>query len=191
MKKNKITESAIEQYSIDLLEKQGYSYIYGPDIAPDRDVQVPRAQDVQKRPPDSETPIRQSFEEVLLLDKLKTAIARINPKIPADIREDAIKQLQRINSPELINNNETFHRMLTEGINVTYQKDGNSRGDLVWLVDFNDPENNDFTVLNQLTVIENHVNKRPDVILFVNGLPLVVIELKNPADENATSTFRF
>ncbi|MFH0975426.1 MAG: type I restriction endonuclease subunit R [Spirochaetota bacterium] len=166
---HKITESSIEQYSIALLEKQGYSYIYGPDIAPD-----------------SETPARKSFEEVLLPDKLKRAIARINPKIPADIRDDAIKQLQRINSPELINNNETFHRMLTEGINVTYQKGGNSRGDLVWLVDFNDPENNDFTVLNQLTVIENHVNKRPDVILYINGLPLVVIELKNPADENAT-----
>ncbi len=76
--------------------------------------------------------------------------------------------------------------MLTEGIKVSYQKDGSSRGDLVWLIDFNSPENNDFLVLNQYTVIENHVNKRPDVVLFVNGLPLVIIELKNPADENAT-----
>ena len=73
--------------------------------------------------------------------------------------------------------------MLTEGVKVRYQKDGNSRGDLVWLIDFSAPENNDFLVLNQYTVIENHVNKRPDVVLFVNGLPLVIIELKNPADE--------
>jgi type I restriction enzyme R subunit len=76
--------------------------------------------------------------------------------------------------------------MLTEGINVSYMKDGHSRGDLVWLVDFNDPENNDFLVVNQFTAIENNVNKRPDILLFINGLPLVVIELKNPADENAT-----
>ena len=83
-------------------------------------------------------------------------------------------------------NNESFHRLLTEGVKVSYQKDGNQRGDLVWLVDFANPENNNFVVANQLTVIENGVNKRPDVVLFVNGLPLVVIELKNAADENAT-----
>jgi type I restriction enzyme R subunit len=175
MANSKITESAIEEFAIELLEKHGYQYIYGPDIAPD-----------------SETPERTSFEDVLLLEKLKNAVSRINPSIPAEAREDAIKQIERLNSPELITNNETFHRMLTEGIKVTYQKDGNSRGDLVWLIDFIEPENNDFIVLNQYTVIENHVNKRPDVILFVNGLPLVVIELKNPADENATvhSAFR-
>ncbi len=166
---NRITESSIETFTIELLEKHGYQYVYGPDIAPD-----------------SETPERTTFEEVILLEKLKTAVSRINPAIPAEAREDAIKQIERLNSPELITNNETFHRMLTEGIKVTYQKDGNSRGDLVWLIDFNKPENNDFIVLNQYTVIENHVNKRPDVILFVNGLPLVVIEIKNPADENAT-----
>lgn len=166
---NRITESAIEEFAIELLEKQGYQYIYGPLIAPD-----------------SDTPERASFEDVVLLERLEAAVARINPIVPADAREDAIKQIMRLSSPELIANNEAFHRLLTEGIKVTYQKDGHSRGDLVWLVDFREPENNDFVVLNQLTIIENHVNKRPDVILFVNGLPLVVIELKNPADENAT-----
>jgi type I restriction enzyme R subunit len=172
---NRITESAIEQFAINLLEKHGYSYLFGPDIAPD-----------------SENPKRQSFEEVLLLDRLKDAIARINPSIPADVREDAIKQIRRLSSPELIAGNEIFHRMLTEGIKVIYRKDGESRGDFVWMVDFANPENNDFIVLNQFTVVENNVNKRPDIILFVNGLPLVVIELKNPADENATvqSAFR-
>ncbi len=164
-----LTESAIEAFAIELLEKQGYQYIYGPSIAPD-----------------SDTPVRASFEEVILTERIKAAVARINPTVPADARDDAVKQITRLNSPELIANNEAFHRLLTEGIKVTYQKDGQSRGDLVWLVDFHEPENNDFLVLNQFTVIENHVNKRPDVILFVNGLPLVVIELKNPADENAT-----
>jgi len=172
---NKITESAIEKFAIELFEKQGYQYIYAPSIAPD-----------------SDTPERKLFEDVLLMERLQTAVGRINPSIPADIREDAIKQIQRLNSPELIANNEALHRMLTEGIRVSYQKDGNSRGDLVWLIDFKNPENNDFIVANQFTVIENNVNKRPDVILLVNGLPLVVIELKNPADENATvrSAFR-
>jgi type I restriction enzyme R subunit len=166
---NKITESEIEKFAIELLEKKGYQYIYAPSIAPD-----------------SETPEREIFEDVLIMERLQTAVGRINPSIPADIREDAIKQIQRLNSPELIANNETFHRMLTEGIKVGYQKDGYNRGDLVWLIDFKNPENNDFLVANQFTVIENNINKRPDVILFVNGLPLVVVELKNPADENAT-----
>ncbi|MGB3459738.1 MAG: HsdR family type I site-specific deoxyribonuclease [Halobacteriota archaeon] len=169
MTTNKITESAIEELAIELLEKQGYQYIYAPDIAPD-----------------SETPERTSFDDVLLLDRLRKAVGRINPSIPADAREDAIKQILRLNSPELIANNEAFHKMLTEGIKVSYQKDGADRGDLVWLLDSKNPQNNDFLVTNQFTVIENEENKRPDVILFVNGLPLVVIELKNPADENAT-----
>jgi type I restriction enzyme R subunit len=163
----KITESAIEELAIDLLEKQGFQYIHGYNIAPD-----------------SETPERASFEDILLLERVKTAVSRINPSIPPDAREDAIKQIQRLSlaqhgsSPDLIANNETFHRMLTEGINVSYQKGGSNRGDLVWLIDFNKPENNDFLVVNQYTVVENNVNKRPDVILFINGIPLVVIELK-------------
>ena len=172
---SRITESTIEEFAIELLEHQGYQYIYGPNIAPD-----------------SITPERQSFEDVLLIERLTAAVSRINPHVPLDARKDAIKQLLRLNSPELIANNESFHRMLTEGIKVSYQKDGSNRGDLVWLIDFTSPENNDFVVLNQYTVIENNINKRPDVVLFINGLPLVIIELKNPADENATvlSAFR-
>ncbi|MCM2283701.1 MAG: type I restriction endonuclease subunit R [Desulfobacula sp.] len=171
----RITESAIEKFTIDLLEKAGYHYIYGPTIAPD-----------------GETPERESFEDVLLMDRLRKAMGRINPTVPQECREDAVKQIQRLISPELTANNEAFHRLLTEGIKVTVQKAGRSRGDLVWLLDFKNPENNDFLVVNQFTVMENNVNKRPDVILFVNGLPLVVIELKNPVDENATvrSAFR-
>lgn len=165
----RITESAIEKFAIELLEKSGYQYIYAPSIAPD-----------------SETPERESFEDVLLLERLQTATGRINPTIPADIRKDAIKQIQRLASSELNANNEAFHRLLTEGIKISFQKKGYSRGDLLWLIDFNNPENNDFLVANQFTVFENNINKRPDIVLFINGLPLVIIELKNPVDENAT-----
>jgi len=170
----RITESAIEELVIELLEKQDYEYVSGPDIAPDG---------VKAE--------RRSFEDVLLLKRLKNAVNRINAKIPPDAREDAIKQIQNLNSSELITNNETFHRMLTEGIKVSYQKDGVERGDLVWLIDFKNPENNEFLVVNQFTVIEGNINKRPDIILFVNGIPLVIIELKNPADEQATVTSAF
>ena len=166
---NRITENTIEEFSIELLEQLGYQYIYAPDIAHD-----------------GERPERNSYEDVLLTERLKNSISRINPKTPIDSQNEALKEIQRINSPELLANNETFHRMLTEGINVSYQKDGNRRGDLVWLIDFENPQNNEFVVANQFTVIENGNNKRPDVILFVNGIPLVVLELKNPADENAT-----
>ena len=164
-----ITESKIEEYTIQLLEELGYEYIYAPDIAPD-----------------SSNPQRTSFSEVIFPDKVKSAIERINKNIPSSAYESAFKELQRISAPELIANNESFHRMMTEGIKVTYQKDGYERGDLIWLIDFDHPENNEFLVVNQLTVIENNVNKRPDVILFINGLPIVVMELKNPVDENAT-----
>ena len=166
---NKITESTIEDFVIELLISQGYQYIDGPDIAPDGD-----------------KPERTTFGDVILFGRLRKAIERINPHIPTEARKDAIRQLQRFSAPDLIANNEAFHRMLTEGVKVSYNKDGIERGDLVWLIDFNNPENNDFLVVNQFTVIENNINKRPDVVIFVNGLPLVVIELKNPADENAT-----
>lgn len=165
----RLTEHKIENFAINLLERLGYQYVYAPDIAPD-----------------TEQAERSSYEEVLLLGRLKEAISRINPRIPHDNQEEALKEIQRINSPELLTNNEAFHRMLTEGINVSYQKDGNQRGDLVWLIDFENWENNEFVAANQFTVIEDGNTKRPDVILFVNGIPLVVMELKNAADENAT-----
>lgn len=165
----KITESAVEAFAIELLERQGYRSSYGPDLAPDGD-----------------RPARDSFEDLILFDRLEPAVARINHGVPAEARDDAIKQLKCLSSPELVAGNEAFHRMLTEGISVNYQKAGQTRGDLVWLVDWSDPEANDFEVVNQFTVVEEGANKRPDLILFVNGLPLVVVELKNPVDENAT-----
>lgn len=165
----RITEHSIEEFAIELLDKLGYEYIYAPNIAPD-----------------GETPERETYEQVLLIERLQNAVKRINKSIPADAQSEALKEIQRIASPEILANNEAFHRLLTEGIPVSKRVDGDDRGDRVWLIDFKNPFNNDFVVANQFTVVENNNNKRPDVILFVNGIPLVVIELKNAADENAT-----
>lgn len=170
-----LTEYQIESFAIQLFEHLGYKSLYGPDIAPD-----------------GPNPQRTSFEEVVLKESLRKAVLRINHELPVAVCEEAIKEVLRIASPDLLANNERFHRMLTEGISVSVYREGVERGELVWLVDFDNPLNNEFTVVNQYTIIENGRNKRPDLILFVNGLPLVVIELKNAADENATlqSAFR-
>ncbi|GAC1374445.1 MAG: type I restriction endonuclease subunit R [Aquirhabdus sp.] len=166
---HKLTESAIEDYAISLFERLGYSYVHAPSIAPD-----------------SDTPERQSYADVLLTERLGNALQRINPRISSDVRHAALKEVQRVHSPDLLANNETFHRLLTEGVTVSLHKDGAERGEKVWLIDFSHPDNNEFVIANQYTVIENHQNKRPDLVLFVNGIPLVVIELKNASDENAT-----
>jgi type I site-specific restriction-modification system R (restriction) subunit/very-short-patch-repair endonuclease len=174
---HKLSEDAIEHLAIERLEAEGYSYRHGPDIAPDGSM-----------------PERASYGDVLLLGRVEAAVARLNPTIPHNARLDAIRQIQRLNSPDLLANNETFHRLLTEGVPIAYHQNGQERGDLVWLVDFDRPENNDYLVVNQFTVVSagaTTVTKRPDVILFVNGLPLVVIELKNAADENATISAAF
>ncbi len=165
----KLTESAIEDFAIKLFERLGYSYIHAPDIAPD-----------------GKNPERGHYGEVLLAGRLEQALKRINPKLSPAVLQAALKEVQRISSPVLLANNEAFHRRLTEGVKVSRQQDGNERGDFVWLIDFAKPENNEFVVASQFTVIENHQKKRPDLVLFVNGIPLVVIELKNATDENAT-----
>lgn len=159
---SRLTESEIEEFAIQLFERLGYHYFHGDQL--DR-----------SRP-----------DEVVLIDRLTAAVNRLNPSIPELARQQAVKDIIRIQSPDILANNETFHRALTEGVKITKTENNQERGDLVWLIDFAQPENNDFVVANQFTVIENQQNKRPDLILFVNGLPLVVIELKNPADENAT-----
>lgn len=171
----RITENIIEAFAIELLTKLGYDYVYAPEIAPD-----------------AESPERDTFGQVLLVGRLQATVRRINPSIPIDAQAEALKEIQRIASPELLANNEVFHRFLTEGIPVSKRVDGDDRGDRVWLIDFKNPHNNDFVVANQFTIIENGNNKRPDVLLFVNGIPLVVIELKNAADEKTTlhSAFR-
>lgn len=172
----KITESDKEQYTIEELEDLGFQFLHGPDIALD-----------------GEFPERKEYSDVILVDRLRTAIQKLNPNIPADAREQALREVQRINSPELLTNNESFHRFLTDGVPVTYRTSfqgvagvGSEKSDYAWLIDFNNPLNKEFLVVNQYTVIENNQNKRPDILLFVNGIPFVPIELKNPADEKAT-----
>ena len=167
----KLTESDIEQMTIELLEDRGWKSLYGPEIAPD-----------------GTTPMRTSLGEVVLREKLEAAVRRLNPSLPAAVLDEAVKTVLRIGSTDLLADNEQFHELLTQGVTVSVYEQGEERGKKVWLVDFDDPWNNDFAVVNQFTVIENGHNLRPDVVLFVNGLPLVVMELKNAADEEATIT---
>ena len=162
------TEDEIELYNLELLETLGYKYRYGYDIQPE-----------------GQHPERESFSDILLKDRLKNAIAKLNPDIPLEAREEAFQQITTLNTPDLLNNNETFHQYLTEGIDIEYQWNGESRGGKVWLIDFNHPENNEFLAVNQYKIIEDNHNRRPDIILLINGLPLVVIELKNASDGKA------
>ena len=164
-----IYESDIEEAALNWLADLGYSVLHGPNIALDI--------------PDAE---RSTYSEVVLERRLRDAVARLNPNIPAEAQEDAIRKVLHPDSPALTQSNRAFHLMLVNGIAVeARQPDGTMRGERVRSVDFDTPENNDWLAVNQFTVVENS-ERRPDVVLFVNGLPLAVIELKNPTDEKAT-----
>ena len=165
-----ILESVVEEAAIDWFKGLGYQYLPGPDIACD-----------------GPYPERGSYADVVLEERLRSALVALNPDIPAEALEDAFRKVTRPDSPSLIVNNRQFHKMLTEGVDVEYRhEEGRIVGDKVWLMDFTHPERNDWLVVNQFTVIEGQQNRRPDLVVFVNGLPLAAIELKNPADENAT-----
>ena len=166
---SKITESDIELFTIEELEALGYQILHGPDISCDGLFSE-----------------RQSYSDIILVGRLRTAVQRLNSDIPADVQEQAVQKVLRIYSPDLLHNNETFHQLLIEKVKIPYQQDGYERSYEVALIDFANPLNNEFLVVNQYTVVENNQNKRPDILLFVNGIPLVLIELKNAADENAT-----
>ncbi len=157
-----ITENHIEQYAIEELQALGYGYVYGPETE------------------------REDFGQIVLVESLRRQVAIINPDIPDEAREQAIQKVLRIFSPDLLANNETFHEFLIEKVRIPYQKDGFERSHEVALIDFENPANNEFLVVNQFTITENNQNKRPDILLFINGIPLVVIELKGAADEKAT-----
>lgn len=157
---NILTEEEIEQMALQTLQEQGYDIINGSTI---------------ERP----------YNEVVLTNRLQNAIDKINPEIPADIREEALRNVLRVQFTTLLANNEAFHKLLTEGVDVKGREGEQIKTFKVWLLDFQNPENNDFAAVNQFTIVENHNNKRPDVIIFVNGLPLVVIEIKNATDEKA------
>ena len=175
MNLNTIDESDIEHTALDWLAGMGYSVLHGPEIAPE----TPSAE-------------RSSYEDVILEHRFRDAVVRLNPNIPAEWHEDSVQRVISPNSPSPVQNNRTFHLMLVDGVEVEYrQSDGTIRGDRVQLVDFENPENNDWLAVNQFTVM-GATERRPDIVLFINGIPLGVIELKNPTDENATiwSAFR-
>jgi len=168
-----ITESEVEEASLDMLEELGYKIIYGPDI--------------------SEGGINEErkYNEVVLVQRLRNALQRINKDIPKEAIEEAIKKIKRTDSQNQIINNQSFHKFITEGVPVEYKTKDGIKHNYVQLFDLKEIKNNEFLAVNQFTIIEERNNRRPDILLFINGLPIVMIELKNPADENATTKSAF
>lgn len=165
---NIMTEEQLEQETLTLLSDLGYCSVYGPDIACD-----------------GKRPERTTYQEVILTNSLRLAFSRLNPTIPTKALEDALQQVLNLNTPILLSANRRLHNYLINGVPVEYQKDGETRGDFVRLIDFETPSNNEWLAVNQFSIKGEKHTRRPDIILFINGLPLVLIELKNPADENA------
>jgi len=181
----RVTESHVEETALEWFEELNWSVLHGPDIALDE----PAAE-------------RDSYSDVILRSRLEFAIDSLNPTLPAEAKEEALRKFLHVDSPSLILRNRAFHKMLTDGIPIEYRREPsprpslNGRGsddveggiayDSVKLIDFENLDANDWLVVNQFTVVEGQHNRRPDIVVFVNGLPLAVIELKNPADENAT-----
>jgi type I restriction enzyme, R subunit len=163
-------ESDVEEAALGWFDSLGYTPVFGPSIAPEEAAAE-----------------RDDYQETFLERRLRDALSNLNPNIPPDALEQAFRKITRSESPSLIANNRTFHRMLVDGVEVEYQRaDGSIAGDRAKLIDFDNIDANDWLVVNQFTVVEGQHNRRPDIVVFVNGLPLAVIELKNATDENAT-----
>jgi len=163
-----LSEHDVEQMALSILGELGWHITYGPDIS------------------EGGTHPERAYDEVVLKDRLRRFLTRLNPDVPGEARDEALKKVLRVESPKLLTNNHAFHQMLVNGVDVEYKRDDRIVGDKVWLFDFDSPENNEFLAVNQFTVAQGNNIRRADIVLFVNGLPLVVIELKNPADEEAT-----
>jgi type I restriction enzyme R subunit len=164
-----LTEADLEKMALGILEGLGYSVVDGPSIAPGESAAE-----------------RKNYGEVVLERRLRERLNGLNPGLGAELIDDAVKRILRLSYPTLIQSNRGFHRILVDGLDVEFRrKDGTIAGDKVKLVDFENPAENEFVAVNQFTVIENNHNRRADIVLFVNGIPLMVIELKNPADEKA------
>jgi len=163
-------ESHVEEAALEWLSGLGYTIAHGADIAPDG--------------PASE---RVSYDQAVLVSRLRSALEHLNPHLPVETLDEVLRKVQQTETPSLVEENRRLHRYLVDGVPVEItREDGSVGGDTAYLIDFADPDRNDWLAVNQYTVIENRNNRRPDVVLFVNGLPLAVIELKNPGDENAT-----
>jgi type I restriction enzyme R subunit len=163
-----MTEDQLEQETLAWLQDIGYTHLYGPDIAID-----------------GVRPERADYRQVQLASRLRASIHELNPAIPVAAREDALRQVLDLGIPSLLSANRHFHKLLVGGVPVQYQKDGETRGDFVRLIDWAHPGRNEWLAVNQFSIKGPHHTRRPDIILFVNGLPLVFIELKNPSDQNA------
>ncbi len=168
--KNKplLDEETLENQAIYWFEEGGYQYLHGPDISPDG--------------PSSE---RVDYQQVVLIGRLLDALSRINPHIPTSALDEAVHLITTPDHPDLMRNNRAFHQLMLEGVQVEFKQDDENQDDHVRLIDFEQPGNNDFLVVNQFTIQGTKQNRRPDLVVFINGLPIAVIELKNPADENA------
>jgi type I restriction enzyme R subunit len=163
-------ESHVEEAALVWLTELGYSTATGIDIGPD-----------------GTTPERTNYGDVLLLDRVRAAIARLNPALAAETRAEVLNKLLQAETPLLVTENRRLRRYVIEGVPIEVRRsDGIISGEQVRLIDFDDPDANDWLAVNQYTVVENKAQRRPDVVIFVNGLPLGVIELKKPGDENAT-----
>jgi len=167
-----ITEDIVELAALETLQELGWTYLHGSVIAPD-----------------GVAPERRSFGDVILIGRLEAAIARLNEDAPDAARNEAMRRVLTGELPSLVEENRRIHKLLTEGVDVEYRSEkGQSASTKIWLIDLDRPDANDWLAVNQFTVVENRANRRPDVVLFVNGLPLAVLELKNAASKNATLT---
>lgn len=167
-------EDIVEYAGIETLKALGWLHLHGSVIAPD-----------------GASPQRPSYSEAVLLKRLEAWVAQINPSVPEEARAEALRQVLTSQSPDTVEENRRIHTLITEGVTVEYRANDRIVGDKVWLIDFEHPDANDWLVVNQFTLIEGRKNRRPDLVLFVNGLPLAVLELKNPGDENATLVAAF
>src|SRR5712671_6986933 len=167
---SKITESIVEQVTLAWLESLGYEIVSGLAIAAGETAEE-----------------RTDYKQVFLFDRLQTKLEDLNLKIPLEGLQEALRKIRLISHPTLTENNRVFHRLLVEGVDVEFRgADGQIVHDKVWLIDFANPEANEFLAVNQFTVEEGHFNRRADVVVFINGIPLAVLELKNITDANAT-----
>ena len=165
-----VSETEVEDIALEWFRELGYTGLHGPDIGPE-----------------GATPERGSHSEVLLDGRLRKAFAALNPNLPAETQEEVLQKLRQSETPALVEENRRLHRYLIDGVPIeVVRDDGSIAGDAARLINFDNPDSNDWLAVNQFTVVEGQNNRRADVVLFVNGLPLAVIELKNPGDENAT-----